>query len=215
MDSLLHPLSWLYGKLFLNHGGLGYFALLFVAALLLLWIWLMAIDKYKAEHPVSEDGPKSNAGITSPVPMPIPELSRERQSPQAEPPPAPRQQRPEQLEPAVVAKVSIVSQERIPSYDKNFPFGLKVVVQTNVVIQPVSIVFRCDGEIGKGEVEFAGDAGSIFTKIRSGVLLESQDRFLASFENPAFAPEKAMLVMLFSKTPIKVIEFFQTPFQFP
>lgn len=111
--------------------------------------------------------------------------------------------------------VRIVSQERIPSFDKNFPFGWKVVVQTNVVIQPASIVFRCDGEVGKGEVEFAGDAGSMFTKIRSGVLLERRDMFLASFESPAFTPERAMVVMLLSKTPIRVVEFFQAPFSFP
>ena len=118
-------------------------------------------------------------------------------------------------EPAVVRDVQIITQERVPSNNQNFPFGLRVIVQTNVAIQPVSIVFRCDGEIGQGDVRFAGDTGAIFIKSRSRILPQRPDTFLVSFEFPAFTPEKAMLVTLFSKTAIRVIEFSQVPFTFP
>ena len=88
-------------------------------------------------------------------------------------------------------------------------------MQTTVAVQPVSIVFKCDGDVGKGSVWFAGDAGEIFTKTRSGILLQHHDMFLASFESPAFVPEKAMLLNLFSASPITVTEFETIPFTFP
>ncbi len=54
MDSLLSPLSWLYGKLFAGHPILGFFVVLVPVVLLLVWVWMMAIDKYNSEHQLAE-----------------------------------------------------------------------------------------------------------------------------------------------------------------
>ena len=202
-----------------KRGRMTYLAAFVAAGCLGLLFWRVALKISQQTDPNTVPPKQPSATAEAPreaIPPGMPEPVAPQPTPSPEPLPQTKPPQDQDVrEPAVVARVSIVSQERIPSFDKDFPFGWKVVVQTNVVIQPVSIIFRCDGEIGKGEVEFAGDAGSMFFKVRSGVILDQRDMFLASFESPAFTPEKAMLVMLVSKTPIKVVEFFQTPFRFP
>jgi hypothetical protein len=84
-----------------------------------------------------------------------------------------------------------------------------------VVIQPVSIVFECSEVIEHGAVAFSGDEVEMFIKTRSGVLVNNNKMYLASFESPPFVPEKPMIVTLWSKGPIKVGRFGQVPFRFP
>lgn len=117
--------------------------------------------------------------------------------------------------PPPVQDMRIVSQDWIPSTNPQFRYELKVVVQTNVPIHPVSIAFVCDNEISEGSVAFAGDQGEMFVKVRSGVLVANKKVYLASFEEPTFTPEKNMVVLLFSTEPIKVTSFQPVPFRFP
>lgn len=122
---------------------------------------------------------------------------------------------PDAVPPLPVQSVRIVSQDYLPSEDASTPYKLRVVVQTNVRIEPVSFVFRCSEIIEKGQVSFSGDGGLVSFKDRTGVLLAHKEAFLVSFESPAFTPEKPMLLDLYSKGPIKVLEFGQIPFTFP
>ena len=115
--------------------------------------------------------------------------------------------------PPPIQDMRIVSQEWVPSTNPKFTYQLKVVVQTNVRIQPVSIVFICNNEIADGGVWFAGDQGVMFTMVRNGVLIANRKAYLASFDQPAFTPEKNMIVTLFSNEPIKVQSFQQVPFR--
>ena len=117
--------------------------------------------------------------------------------------------------PPPIRDARIVSQEWVPSTNPKYKYELRVLVQTNVVIQPVSIVFECNALVEDGSVWFAGDAAEAFSKVRSGVILSNRKDYLASFEQPAFTPEKNMIVTLFSNEPIKVISFGEIPFRWP
>jgi len=118
--------------------------------------------------------------------------------------------------PPAVETIKIVSQEQISSDNPKFPYALKVVVQTNVRIQPVSIVFEFTAPIGEGSVWFGGEEAIMFIKERSGPLVAYPNEFLASFESPAFVPEKAMIITVKSNEPIKASGRFQkVPFSFP
>ena len=121
---------------------------------------------------------------------------------------------PSQTSPPPVQDIRIVSQNYVSSDDQSAPYKLRVVLQTNVVIQPVSFVFECSEDIEKGNVFFSGDSAVMFVKTRSGVILEHKNAFLASFESPAFTPEKPMILTLYSQKPIKVVRFGQIPFTF-
>lgn len=111
--------------------------------------------------------------------------------------------------------VSILAQEQIASIKPEFPYALRVVIRTDIRVQPVSLIFRCDGEISDGFVSFAGEEAIIFFKMKIGVFPNRSDLFLAMFESPALLPEKAMILTLFSKTSIRVVEMSATPFVFP
>jgi hypothetical protein len=150
----------------------------------------------KQSSPQQEDSPLQNHN------QPIPH--RQKQSPA-----------PSQPTPPPIQSIRIVSQDWVPSTDPAFPYQLKVVVQTNVVIQPVSMVFECSEVVERGAVAFSGDEFEMFVKTRSGVLVDNKKIYLASFESPAFVPEKPMVVTLWSKGPIKVGRFGLVPFRFP
>lgn len=115
-----------------------------------------------------------------------------------------------------VLELRVVSQESIVSDKPELPFAERVVVQTNVRIQPVSIVFEFTAPIGAGNVWFGGEQGVIFIKVRTGPLIHDPHFFIASFESPGFEPDKAMIITVYSKEPIQATgRWQQTPFIFP
>lgn len=120
--------------------------------------------------------------------------------------PAPTPGSPES--PPVLLSMKIVSQERYASTNTALPFALKVVVQTNIVVNPVSLLFTCNGEVGDMAFEFSGGDAMALMNDRSGVLNDKRT-FLISFESHPFTPEKPMLIYLHSKEAIRVTSFSQ------
>jgi hypothetical protein len=177
----------------------------------------------KAQRPWSAVGSRWWPAIQplpqqSRLPVPPPFALHPQQPPSPlKPPQSPKQEpKPEQEPAPTVETIRVVSQESVPSDNPELPYGLKVVVQTNVAIQPVSIVFEFTGAVGKGSVSFGGEEFIMFIKERSGPLIQYPNMFLASFESPSFGPEKAMVITVDSKERIQATGRFQkVPFRFP
>jgi hypothetical protein len=97
-----------------------------------------------------------------------------------------------------VLKLSFVT-ETIPSSKQDFPYALKVVVQTNMPIAPTHIRVIANGEIGHGDFGFDGPA--MITNIRYG---HQENIFELFFESPPVTPQRPLIVFLWSKTKINV-----------
>ncbi len=115
-------------------------------------------------------------------------------------PPQSSQQQTRSLPPAVVEHVRIV-QRRAASDNPNTPYGLQVVMQTDVAIQPVAFRIECDREISDGNVFIVGQGA--YTSFATG-FTEDKKAFLFSFRTPAFTPDSSLVVSLRSKYDIRV-----------
>ena len=96
------------------------------------------------------------------------------------------------------------SQTRIPSTNPEFPYGLKVVVQTDKTIQLSKIVLAFDGDVGYGDFSIA-DVGMYHGS--AGVGIGRPNIFLAQLKSPEIKPETPMIFKVYSKSAIKVINF--------
>ena len=85
-----------------------------------------------------------------------------------------------------------------------FPYGLQVIIQSNIVIQPVAFALECDGEIGDFSFFIAGQTAymSVRKSIRGNI---AEIRF--SF--PPLTPESPLVVTIQSKSKIQVIKAYK------
>jgi hypothetical protein len=95
--------------------------------------------------------------------------------------------------------------QRSTTSDKSdLPYGLQVIVQSNVAIQPVAIAFECDGEVGDFNFFIAGQTVYMnFWKRISGKIAELK------FSFPPLTPENSLVVTLFSKKQIRVVKAYK------
>ena len=104
------------------------------------------------------------------------------------------------LPPAVVEHIRIM-QRRAASDDPNAPYGLQVVMQTDVTMQPVAFKVECDHEITQAKAFIVGEGAymSVGTSY-------SGDRksFMFSWKYPPFTPSSSLVVTLLSKEDIHV-----------
>lgn len=89
-----------------------------------------------------------------------------------------------------------------------YPYGLQVIIQSNVVIQPVGFGLECDGEIGDFSFFIAGQTAymSVQKGIGGGA---NRNVAIIKFGFPPLTPESPMVVTLFSKTQIKVVKAYK------
>jgi len=106
------------------------------------------------------------------------------------------------LEPAVVEHIRIV-QRRAASSDPNAPYGLQVVMQTDVTIQPVAFEVQFDQEVSDANVFIVGEG--VYTMKGTEI---SNDRrvFRFSFHSPAFTPNSSLVVAVQSKYDVRVVK---------
>jgi len=104
-------------------------------------------------------------------------------------------------EPAVVENIRIV-QHRAASDDQNAPYGLQVLMQTNIVVQPVAFSISCDRAITEAKVFIVGEGVyTMFAKKFS----DDRKTFMFSFHSPPFRPESSLVVALQSKEDLHVV----------
>ena len=95
-------------------------------------------------------------------------------------------------------------QKSVPSNDPQFPFGLQVIIQSNIVIQPVALALECDGEIGK--VSFFIGGQGVYMNVQTGIAGANKNVAVVRFSFPSLTPESPMVVTLLSKTQVKVVK---------
>jgi hypothetical protein len=102
--------------------------------------------------------------------------------------------------------VTIASQENVASEDVAFKYKLKVVIQTTKSVEPVDLILRCTGEIGK----LAGGP-SISLMDYTQIQPDDHTRVLLAFQSPAFTPERAIVLYLYSLSMSRVLSLEQGP----
>jgi hypothetical protein len=106
--------------------------------------------------------------------------------------------------------VRLASQEQIVSVREGYPYGLKVVLQTDLQIQPVAILLECDGVVG--EAVYGPQGGGMIFNATDGMLEGLSDNWYAiSWDTPAFTPDKPVIITLYSKAHLTVKSFQMIP----
>jgi hypothetical protein len=121
-------------------------------------------------------------------------------------------QPPQQLEPfqpAIVAHLRVV-QHRAASTDPEAKFGLQVIMQTDIPIQPVAFGVKFDNIISSADAFIVGE-GNYTMKATS--ISSDRKSFMFSFHSPAFTPSSCLVVTVQSKYDIRVtkVEKLQQP----
>jgi hypothetical protein len=109
--------------------------------------------------------------------------------------------------------IRIASQRRIPSDDAKLPYGLEVVVQTDVDIEPVAIAILCDGNIGKANGGLS--SGGAYTMTVQGLAAGHPNVFLLEWKSPAWTPSESIVVNLFSETSIRAKSVQRIQYKWP
>jgi len=97
-----------------------------------------------------------------------------------------------------------IVQRNAPSDDPQFPYGLQVIIQSNIVIQPVAIALECDGNVGKVNFFIAGQTVymGIQTRINNNIAT-------LRFNYPSLTPESSLVITLLSKSRIRVVKAYK------
>jgi hypothetical protein len=100
------------------------------------------------------------------------------------------------------------SQEVVSSDKEDAPYAVKVVIQTNVTMQPTSLVVRCDSEFAASKPMVLG----------APVLMHAGEGYIANrtaywfyFAEPAFRAENPVVILLMAKQPIHVLDVQEGP----
>jgi len=108
-----------------------------------------------------------------------------------------------QLPPALAQHLTF-TQRRAPSSNPALPYGLQVIIQTNINIQPVGFAFVCTGEVGDINFFIAGQGA--YMNVQTGIAGEKKNIGFVKFSFPPLTPETPMVVTLLSKGDIRVTE---------
>jgi hypothetical protein len=91
------------------------------------------------------------------------------------------------------------TQKRTPSTDKDFPFGLQVIVQSDVAVSPISLAIICSSPIGKVNFFIAGQ--SLYMSVYADVPdpRNHPNIGLVKIGSPALTPASPLLVTFFKE----------------
>jgi hypothetical protein len=81
-----------------------------------------------------------------------------------------------------------------------------VIIQSNIVLQPVGFGLQCDGDIGDFSFFIAGEGA--YLNVRQG---HRGNTLEFSFNFPALSPENSLVVTILSKTQIRVVRAYKIP----
>ena len=92
-------------------------------------------------------------------------------------------------------------QRRAASDDPNAPYGLQVVMQTDVTMQPVAFKVDFDHEITQAKAFIVGEGAymSVATAYSS-----DHKSFMFSWKDPPFTPSSSLIVSLQSKYDVRI-----------
>lgn len=103
----------------------------------------------------------------------------------------------------VVENTRLIQKPTI-SDNPQYPYGLQVIIQSNITLQPIEFGLECSGEIGDFNFFIAGQGA--YMNVRKKI----EDNILAfGFNFPPLSPENSLVVTILSKTQIRVTKFFK------
>ena len=106
-----------------------------------------------------------------------------------------------QLPPALIQNLT-VTQRRAPSSDPSLPYGLQIIIQSNIEISPVAFAFVCSGDVGKIDFFIAGQGGLMNTE--NGYMGQGKNIPYLKIGFPPLTPTNPLVVTLLSKDDIRV-----------
>jgi len=101
------------------------------------------------------------------------------------------------------------TEEPASSNREDAPYATKVVIQTNVVRQPTSLVVVCSAEVAGATYYLTGSPAMIMSG--DGYIDKDKRLFWFVFSGPPFRPETPIVVLLMAKEPIRVLSVRQGP----
>jgi hypothetical protein len=96
-------------------------------------------------------------------------------------------------------EVRVTEVREIPSRYEDAPNGLEIVFQATAPLQPIYLNVKCSDPIQYVEV-FPTEDFTGFIKSAAGTVPNAPNIAAVSLSEPAFIPEHAMLVRVYSKT---------------
>jgi len=114
--------------------------------------------------------------------------------------------------PAPILANIIVSEKQIVSVDRQFSYGLEIILQTDKSIEPVAFIIEFSEEIGKGSAEFV--SSSLYVKSNRGII-ENNNMLHFKWESPAFTPDRPIKITVFSKNYVKMVGYQMVPYTWP
>jgi hypothetical protein len=96
------------------------------------------------------------------------------------------------------------TQRRTASTNPAAPYGLQVIIQTDSNMQPVGFALECDGEIDSFNFFVAGQ--SAFMNVLQAIQGPQHNMAVLRFGFPPLTPESPLVVTIFSKQDLRVIE---------
>lgn len=112
----------------------------------------------------------------------------------------------------ILVGIRIASQRRVPSDDPKLPYGLEVVIQTDVTIQPVALILVCDGPIGKGH---GFEGGGLYVMVSDGIAAGHPNIWIEKRKSPAFTAGSPIVIDLFSETAINAVSVKRIDYTWP
>lgn len=111
---------------------------------------------------------------------------------------------PVRLDPALIGHVHMI-QQPAPSNNPQLPYALQIIVQTDQPTFPVSFSFGCTGPIGGMTYFVAGRLSTSFADLTANAGL-GKSKAALGFSSPVMTPSTPLVVTLYSKSEIRVLE---------
>jgi hypothetical protein len=102
-----------------------------------------------------------------------------------------------------LSSIRLAGTKHFVSNNKQFPYGLEVVMQTDETIESVSYAIIFSGEIDGGEAFI--EPYSQYANKTFGVLDGKRKAFAFQWSSPAFTPDKPIKIRVYSKKYVDVV----------
>jgi hypothetical protein len=161
-------------------------------------------DAVKSEPQAKDETPKVVEPVDKP-PTPSPALKEHHKAKPPSDSVPEKKQVPDTPAPQL-EQVRVISVRDIPSTSSDAAFGLEIALQTSVPLQPILLNIKCSSEIA---YVLYSPTPNYSGMVVGGANPANEDKTVAvvNMESPAFVPQYAMIVKIFSKEKNSFVSF--------
>jgi hypothetical protein len=113
---------------------------------------------------------------------------------------------------AAAGIIRITKQKPFGSTNSALPNGLEIVLLPDRTMTPVAMTLKFTGEVG--EIHSSVDSADVLDA-QTGILVASPDTVVMEWRTPPFGPFSPLLLTVFSKDRIKLVEATTIPYHYP